>query len=394
MNDIALETLKVLAVEAIDEAQSGHPGIALGAASIVYTLYTRHLVATPMRSHWINRDRFVLSAGHGSALLYANLHLAGYKISIDDLKSFRQLGSVSPGHPEVDVTDGVDASSGPLGQGIAQSVGLAMAEAHLHAKFPCQINHYTYCLCGDGDLQEGVANEAMSLAGHLQLNKLIILYDSNDIQLDGPIANAYSDDIEQKALAIHWAYEKVEDGTNVDAISEAINRAKNHNRPTFIEIKTIIGLGASNQGTSSVHGSPLKHEEVLEMRSSLGSVRFNASKEAKDAYLLQKKISDQQYNQWASQITSEFVEFLGQIPTVDLVIPPFEMGSKMATRVSSGKVLQALSKRYTNLIGGSADLSASTHIAGADGIFSPDNRLGRNIKFGVREHAMAAIANG
>ncbi|MFA6627020.1 MAG: transketolase [Bacilli bacterium] len=394
MNDIALETLKVLAVEAIDEAQSGHPGIALGAASIVYTLYTRHLVATPMRSHWINRDRFVLSAGHGSALLYANLHLAGYKISIDDLKSFRQLGSVTPGHPEVDVTDGVDASSGPLGQGIAQSVGLAMAEAHLHAKFPCQINHYTYCLCGDGDLQEGVANEAMSLAGHLQLNKLIILYDSNDIQLDGPIANAYSDDIEQKALAIHWAYEKVEDGTNVDAISEAINRAKNHNRPTFIEIKTIIGLGASNQGTSSVHGSPLKHEEVLEMRSSLGSVRFNASKEAKDAYLLQKKISDQQYNQWASQITSEFVEFLGQIPTVDLVIPPFDMGSKMATRVSSGKVLQALSKRYTNLIGGSADLSASTHIAGADGIFSPDNRLGRNIKFGVREHAMAAIANG
>ena len=395
--NIGLETLKVLAVESIDEAKSGHPGIALGAAPMMVALYAGELVATPKASTWINRDRFVLSAGHGSSLLYATLHLAGYKLSLQDLASFRQLNSLTPGHPEVHLTDGVDASSGPLGQGIAQAVGMAIAEAHLHAKFPTDIDHYTYALCGDGDLQEGISQEAMSLAGHLALNKLIVLFDSNDIQLDGPTNMATSEHFELRMRALNWNYLKVETGEDPIAIREAIKAAKTSNRPTLIECKTIIGWGASNQGTSSVHGSPLKHDEVAAMRASLGGERFTASREAYLAFEEANKHHTEAYHEWVNRPNQEpFDAFLSQSNHFDLTkaVPAFELGEKMASRVSSGKIMNEASRLLSNLIGGSADLTASTQIAGADGNFSATNRIGRNLKFGVREHAMAAICNG
>lgn len=394
--NIALETLKVLGIEAIDEAKSGHPGIVLGAAPAIYTLYTKHLKATATNSKWINRDRFVLSAGHGSALLYANLHLANYNVSLSDLKAFRQLNSITPGHPEVHLTDGVDASSGPLGQGISQAVGLAIAESHLNAKFPSSINHYTYVLCGDGDLQEGVAQEALSLAGHLNLNKLIILYDSNDIQLDGPVKDAFTESLALKMNALGWNYLLVKDGSNIFKIDEAIALAKESSLPTIIEIKTIIGAGSSKAGTSSAHGAPLAHDEVLAMRASLGGERFRAEAEAYRPYKEMQNKVDKIYHEWLSRdIEDGFDDFFNkrEISVLDIV-PSFPLGLKQATRVSSGQILKEIQKHYPQLIGGAADLSSSTHVMGADGKYSPLNRLGRDLKFGVREHAMAAISNG
>lgn len=396
INALALQTLRVLAVEAIDEAKSGHPGMALGAASIIYTLYTKHLISNSDDPKWLNRDRFILSAGHASALLYANLHLAGYKISLNNLKDFRQLNSLTPGHPEVHLTEGVDATSGPLGQGLAEAVGLAVAEAHLHERYPHIIDHYTYAICSDGDLQEGVAFEALSLAGHLQLNKLIVLFDSNDIQLDGPVSDNYSDSIALKMQAMNWHYLKVDNGNDIESIDKAISKAKSANQPTLIEIKTIIGYGASNQGTSSVHGSPLRQEDVIALRSVIGGERFSVDPQAYLAYLPQKEKSKTIYKKWQENLKSEDLKAFTSLQYYDVYkyIPPFTLGLKQATRVTSGKIIKELSLHYQDLIGGSADLSSSTQISGLDGNFSRPNRLGRNLKFGVREHAMAALTNG
>lgn len=398
IDQLAINNLRVLAVEAINKAKSGHPGIALGAAPIIHTLYSRFIKFNPNQDKWINRDRFVMSAGHGSALLYAMLNVCGF-INNEDLQAFRQLNSLTPGHPEVHLTKGVDVSSGPLGQGMATAVGLALAESHLHAKFPKLIDHYTYVLCGDGDLQEGITQEAVSLAGHLELSKLIVLFDSNDIQLDGPVSLTNNESTKAKFEAMNWHYELVKDGNDVEAISEAIEKAKKANKPTIIEVKTIIGFGAKNQGTHSVHGSPIPSDEVGEMRKIFGGDAFSINEEVKAFYQEVIKTNQEYFHAWEKAKNSNPDQLFDDMLNDNIVIDfdkliKFDANYDKATRVSSGAVLNALNSVNPMLIGGSADLTSSTNIAGADGEFSKDNRLGRNIKFGVREHAMAAIANG
>lgn len=397
INQLSVQTLRILAVEAIDKANSGHPGIALGAAPIIHTLFTKSMNINPHDSKWIDRDRFVLSAGHGSAMLYATLHLSGYNISIDDLKQFRQLNSKTPGHPESHLTDGVDVTTGPLGQGIANAVGMAIAEAHLNAKFPDLIDHYTYVLCGDGDLQEGVAQEAISFAGNFGLNKLIVLFDSNDIQLDSEVKETNTERTKEKFEAMNWDYQLVEDGNDIDAIYNAIKQSKKSDKPSLIEVKTIIGTGASNQGTSSVHGAPIKHEEVVAMRKALGGESFFVPEEVYKYY--QDQINNNgiaKYNKWKTLKQDQlFIDMINDNIKIDFSkLTKFPLEYTAATRVSSGKILDELNMLNPSLIGGSADLSSSTKIKGADGSFTKTNRLGRNIQFGVREHAMAAISNG
>lgn len=400
MNSIdqrAIDTLRLLSIEAISKAKSGHPGIALGAAPIIHTLFSRIITTNPKQPNWINRDRFVMAAGHGSALLYTMLHLSGYDVSIDDLQAFRSLNSITPGHPESHLTPGVDASSGPLGQGFATSVGMAIAEAHLGSKHQDAISHYTYVICGDGDLQEGITQEAASLAGMQSLNKLIVLFDSNDIQLDGPVHLANTENIANKFQAMRWDYQIVVDGNDIDAIEKAVLHAQTTQTPSLIEIKTIIGYGASNQGTSSVHGAPLKDEEVIQMRQAYGGNAFEVDSMVYEFYretTLKRGLNA--YNLW---VKSEGVEkFLHKVKDVSIdfanQITHFPKTYAAATRVSSGIILKELANLDVRFIGGSADLSSSTNIGGADGIFSSKNRTGRHIKFGVREHAMAAIANG
>lgn len=398
IDQLAIDTLRVLSIEEIAKAKSGHPGIALGASPIIHTLYSRILHLSSQDNKWVNRDRFVMSAGHGSSLLYAVLYLYGY-LEKKDLESFRQLGSLTPGHPEVHLTKGVDVSTGPLGQGIAMACGMAIAEAHLHAKFPKLINHYTYVLCGDGDLQEGVAVEAISLAGNLQLNKLIVLYDSNDIQLDGPVKDANTEDTKTKFMSMNWNYLRVEDGNSVEEIYQAILSAQKQDKPTLIEVKTVIGFGSHNAGTSKVHGSPLGDDEVRALREKLGLNPFDVPKEVIKLYEEVKTKNDEIYAAWekeAKQADLLFNKYMQGDFIVDWEkdVPSFTSEYNKATRVSSGEVLNVLSKINPMLMGGSADLSSSTNIRGADGVFTSQNRLGRDLKFGVREHAMGAIVNG
>ena len=285
-----INALRVVGAEMITKAKSGHPGIVLGAAPIVHTLFTKHICISSNDEKWFNRDRFVLSAGHGSTLLYMMLHLSGYGVTMDDLKNLRQKGAMTPGHPEYGHTPGVEITTGPLGQGIASAVGMAIVENYLSAKFNKPdfnvIDHYTYVLCGDGDLQEGVAQEAMSLAGHLGLNKLIILYDSNDIQLDGEVQQANTENTKLKAEAMGFEYIRVEDGNDVDSVDQAISNAKLSNKPTLIEIKTIIGYGAPNSGESSIHGKPMPAEDVKELRKFLAynEPEFTFSENVKKYY--------------------------------------------------------------------------------------------------------------
>lgn len=408
-----IKTLRVIGAEMITKAKSGHPGIVLGAAPIIHTLFTRHLNIDSNDEKWFDRDRFILSAGHGSALLYLMLHFSGFKIPMKELMNFRQKGSLTPGHPEYGHTSGVEMTTGPLGQGISTAVGFAVAEAHLAAKFNKQncdiINHNTYVLCGDGDLQEGISMEAMSLAGHLGLNKLIVLYDSNDIQLDGTVSLTASDSIENKAKAMNWNYLRVEDGNDVDLIDEAIKEAKISTKPTLIEIKTEIGYGAPNSGESSVHGKPLTEDEIAQLKENLDSkqMSFTAKEEVIEYY--RKTIIERgsQANSSWNYLMSEYAkkynedyEILNQYMFDEIKLdsyegmPEFEVGSSVSTRVVMGKVLDWLSSKLPYLVGGSADLTPSTMVKGADGIFSKVNPTGRNIKFGVREHAMAAITNG
>ncbi|WKX02210.1 transketolase [Candidatus Mycoplasma mahonii] len=386
-NELAINTLKINGVAAVNKANSGHPGIVLGAATMLYTLYTKHLIIDPRHPDFINRDRFILSVGHGSALLYAQLRILDF-ISKEDLINFRQLGSLTPGHPEYGHTKGVDATTGPLGQGIAMSVGVAVAEAHLHAKFS-EINHYTYVICGDGDLQEGVAMESMSFAGHQQLSKLIVLHDSNDIQLDTPVKNVFSENLELRMKAINWEYILVKENT-VEAIDAAINQAKTSNKPSFIEVKTIIGEGASNQGTSAVHGAPLGDDFAIVKKALNWNIgEFDVPDEVKTIYqeTTFKKGAAAYDNFKASAGLTKWLENKEVKINLDL-------SQNVATRVSSGEVIEHLNHTLENWMGGSADLAGSTKAKGGDGDFGPTNRLGRNILFGVREFAMGAIANG
>ncbi|PKK96898.1 MAG: transketolase [Tenericutes bacterium HGW-Tenericutes-3] len=411
-DQLAINAIRFLGVDAINKSNSGHPGIVLGSAPMAFKLFTEHLNIDVKNPKWMNRDRFILSAGHGSMLLYALNHFAGYKISIEDLKNFRQVGN-TPGHPEYGHTDGVETTSGPLGQGISNAVGMALAETHLAARFNKEnfpiVDHFTYVLCGDGDLQEGVAMEAMSLAGHLGLGKLVVLFDSNDIQLDGKVSLAYSENHKQKFEAMGWHYIRVEDGNDLNLIQRAIKKAKAQtDKPSIIEVKTIIGYGTNLAGTSKVHGAAIGTDEADAMRKNL-DWNYEPFEIPEEVYsLYRKKVTlrgqrahrrwKQLLNDYSQAYPKEFAlyeTFIKNEPVVNLNDFKDEInGTNEATRNVSGKVLNKLSAQNLNLIGGSADLTASTKAKGADGNYDKNHRLSRNINFGVREHAMGAIVNG
>lgn len=413
IDQLAINTIRLLGVDAINKAKSGHPGIVLGAAPMAYTLFTKHLKVNSGDVNWFNRDRFVLSAGHGSALLYTMLHLSGFNVSIEDLKNFRQLGSLTPGHPEYRHTEGVEMTTGPLGQGISTAVGMALAESYLANKFNKSdikvVDHNTYVICGDGDLEEGISMEAASLAGHLALGKLIVLYDSNDIQLDGEVALTNTDATKLKFEGMNWQYLRVEDGTDVDAIDAAISEAKkNESQPTIIEIKTIIGHGAPNCGESAVHGAPLGEDNTKILRKNLEYTYepFEVDKQVYDVFkknVIERgddaeslwSIEMQKYSKKYAADYDMLMKFIdNDFEIVDENLPVYEIGSKEATRKVLGKMLDQISIDVPNAIGGSADLTPSTFVKGANGNFEADQKHGRNIKFGVREHAMTAIVNG
>ncbi|WP_339022289.1 transketolase [Spiroplasma endosymbiont of Crioceris asparagi] len=397
-----ITALKILGIDAINKANSGHPGIVLGAAPIIYALLKDHLNITPKNSKWINRDRFVLSAGHGSALLYSTLHLSGFNISIEDLKNFRQLNSKTPGHPEYKHTDGVECTTGPLGQGIGMGVGMAVAEAHLSSKYNKIIDHYTYVLCGDGDLQEGLSYEAISFAGRQKLNKLILLHDSNNIQLDSPVKDVQTEDLHKRFEASNWNTILVKNGDDWKAISKAIGEAKLANKPTYIEVKTVIGAGATNEGTTKVHGAPLgKDIETVKKNLNWTNAEFEIEKDVYNSYSQIMNEKEVKYLEWHKQFNSldekiknEITNNFNQKWDVDKKdIMKLIKGETQATRVSSGNVMNYLTAKLP-MIGGSADLCESTKIKGPDGNFDIDNRSGRNIMYGVREFAMASINNG
>jgi len=408
-----IQSMKYLGLDMINQANSGHPGIVLGAVNTVYHLYTQHLVANPKEPMWFNRDRFFLAAGHGSALLYSTLHLAGYDLSMEDVKNFRQLHSRTPGHPEFGETPGVDSTTGPLGQGISMAVGNALAESYLAAKYNQNgfelVNHYTYALCGDGDMQEGITLESMAIAGRLKLNKLIVLFDSNDIQLDGPVDHASSDDIEKKVTSMNWDYQIVKDCHDFDQLNQAIEQAKASDKPSFIEVKTVIGEGASGEGTSSVHGSPIGVEETERMKKADGYHlgMFNVYDEAYDEF---KKTfaarGEKQFKEWTRTLNrlkekdvetyKEFMNIVNGKVSVnfDEIFTDAQIGVNEASRVTMGRLIAKASEYIPQMVGGSADLTASTKAKGIDGDFDVNHRTGRNINFGVREHAMAGIVNG
>ncbi|WP_314062390.1 transketolase [uncultured Vagococcus sp.] len=413
----AVNTIRALSLDAIEGANSGHPGLPLGAAPMAYVLWSKFLTVNPLTStNWTNRDRFILSAGHGSAMLYSLLHLAGYQVSLADLKNFRQWGSKTPGHPEVHHTDGVEATTGPLGQGLGMAVGMAMAEAHLstrynQAGYPI-VDHYTYSLCGDGDLMEGISQEACSLAGHLKLGKLIVLYDSNDISLDGPTDKSFTENVGQRFIASGWHYLLVEDGNDLEAIYQAIACAKAHSeQPTLIEVKTIIGYGSSKQGTSSVHGSPLGKEETEAVKTFYGldkKQEFHVSEEVKTHFSQQMvakgELAEREWGQLFTAYGEVYPElaaqyqraYAGDLPEDwDQQLPRTEVGRSVASRVTSKETIQEIAKAVPYFWGGSADLSSSnnTMIVG-EADFAAKSYGGRNIWFGVREFAMAAALNG
>ncbi|MEH7082176.1 transketolase [Neobacillus drentensis] len=415
IDNLAVNTIRTLSIDAINAANSGHPGLPMGAAPMTYALWANHLNHNPENPKWFNRDRFVLSAGHGSSLLYSILHLAGYNVTIDDLKNFRKLNSRTPGHPEFGHTPGVEATTGPLGQGIANAVGMAMAEAHLAEKFNKEghavIDHYTYALVGDGDLMEGISYEAMSMAGHMKLGKLIALYDSNDISLDGELNVSFSENIEKRAESAHWHYLRVEDGNDLNAISKAIELAKqNTDQPSIIEIRTIIGYGSPKvAGTNKAHGAPLGAEEgkiTKQAYNWLYEEDFYVPEEVKAHFeQLKRKGMDTEQN-WINLFRSykqaypELAEQLtnaidGKVLIEANDILTFETGKNVSTRVASGDAINHFVKSVPAIFGGSADLSHSTmtEIKGEQ-IYAVESYSARNVYFGVREHAMGAAANG
>src|SRR5690625_3803819 len=417
MEQQSINTIRTLSIDAIEKAQSGHPGLPMGAAPMAYTLFTEFMNHNPKHSKWFNRDRFILSAGHGSMLLYSLLHLSGYDVTMDDLKSFRQWQSRTPGHPEVLDTDGVEATTGPLGQGVSMAVGMAMAEAHLAAKYNKEnfpiIDHYTYSLVGDGDIMEGISHEAASLAGHLGLDKLIVLYDSNDISLDGDLDRSFSDNTQQRFEAYNWQVIRVEDGNNLDEIRDAIKAAKaNTTQPTLIEVKTIIGYGSPNKSASSAsHGAPLGEEEAKLTKEyyKWEHEPFHVTDEVyadfnekvqNNGENTEKKWNElfEQYKQQYPELAEELsLAIANELPTNwDADLPTYKAGEDvLATRASSSDMINAIAKTVPNLFGGSADLASSNNtLMKEDEDFTKENKAGRNIWFGVREFAMGAALNG
>ncbi|MBW9171279.1 transketolase [Clostridium estertheticum] len=415
IEQLTVDTIRVLSAEAIQKANSGHPGLPLGVAPMAYTLWANHMKHNPNNSKWQDRDRFVLSAGHGSMLEYSLLNLFGYGLTIEDLKNFRQFGSLTPGHPEYGHTNGVEITTGPLGQGIANAVGMAIAESHLAAKFNTKkhaiVDHYTYAICGDGDNMEGISSEAASLAGTLGLSKLILMYDSNSISIEGSTDIAFTEDVSKRFEAYGWQVINVEDGNDMDAIGKAIETAKLElNKPTFIKIKTIIGFGcAKKQGLASAHGEPLGEDNITEMKKCMGwnLAPFTVPDEvAKHMEIVKSKLSKKEetwntlYSEYSKEnpkLAKEYELWQSGDLSVDLlkVEELWKFEGKAATRNSSGAIINTLAKYVPNFIGGSADLAPSnkTYMKGL-GDFSVDDRSGSNLHFGVREHAMAAIANG
>ncbi|MGL9921827.1 transketolase [Enterococcus sp. DIV1758] len=415
-DQLGVNTIRTLSIEAVQKANSGHPGLPMGAAPMAYALWTKHLKVNPTTSrNWVDRDRFVLSAGHGSAMLYSLLHLSGYNVTIDDLKNFRQWDSKTPGHPEVHHTDGVEATTGPLGQGIAMAVGMAMAEAHLAAtynrdSFPI-MDHYTYAICGDGDLMEGVSQEASSMAGHMKLGKLIVLYDSNDISLDGPTSKAFTENVGARYEAYGWQHILVKDGNDLDEIEAAIEAAKAEtDKPTLIEVKTVIGYGAPKEGTSSVHGAPIGEEGITAAKAVYGweypdfTVPEEVAARFKETMIDEGQKAEEAWNEMFKnyehahpELAKQFKEaFANQLPEGwEQELPKYELGTSAASRVTSKETIQAISKVVPSFWGGSADLSASNNtMIAAEKDFEPGQYEGRNIWFGVREFAMAAAMNG
>lgn len=412
----AINTLRFLSADAVQQANSGHPGLPMGAAAMAYTLWTRHLRHNPRNPKWAGRDRFILSGGHGSMLLYSLLHLTGYDLALDEIRNFRQFESRTPGHPEYGLTPGVETTTGPLGQGFATGVGMAIAATHLAATFNQPdheiIQSYIYGIVTDGDLMEGVSSEAASLAGHLQLGRLIYLYDDNHISIDGSTDLAFTEDRTARFAAYGWHVQKVEDGNDVEAIDAAIQAARNDPRPSLIAVRTTIGFGApKKQGTAKVHGEPLGDEELNAAKENLGwplAPRFLIPGEVLEFYREAVERGREREANWRRQLEAyqnaypargaELQRRLdGDLPGGwDAALPTFPADPKgLATRASSGKVLNVLSKQLPELIGGSADLTPSNNTKFEEsGDFQKDNPAGRYLRFGVREHAMGAALNG
>ena len=414
-DQLAIDTIRALSIDTIEKANSGHPGLPMGAAPMAYTLWTRHLNFNPQSKDFFNRDRFVLSAGHGSALLYSLLHVSG-SLEMDELKQFRQWDSKTPGHPEFRHTDGVEVTTGPLGQGFAMSVGMALAESHLAGKFNKDnynvVDHYTYVLASDGDLMEGISHEAASFAGHNQLDKLIVLYDSNDISLDGDLDKAFSENTKSRFESYGWNYIFVKDGNDLEEIDNAINKAKSQQGPTIIEVKTVIGYGAPNKsGTNGVHGAPLGDEErklTLEAYGLDPEKRFNVPQEVYDIFnsTMLKRANEneenwknkvEEYSKAYPELAEEFkLAVSGKLPQdYREALPKFDADHNAASRADSGEVIQALSKHVPSFFGGSADLAGSnkSNVKEAKD-YDKNNRDGKNIWFGVREFGMGAAVNG
>ncbi len=415
LDQLAVNTIRILSIDGVQQANSGHPGLPLGAAPMAYVLWSRFLRFNPQDPHWPNRDRFILSAGHGSMLIYSLLHLTGYDLSLDDLKHFRQWGSKTPGHPESHLAPGVEVSTGPLGQGFGNGVGMAIAEAFLAATYNRPehklVDHYTYAIVSDGDVMEGVAAEAASLAGHLKLGKLIYLYDDNLISLDGPTSLAFTEDVVKRFDAYGWHTQRVADGNDLDAIEQAILAAQQDERPSLIAVRTIIGYGSPQEGTSKVHGNPLGPENLRKTKEFYGWDPDQSFVVPGQALEHLREIGArgaeaqaawrQRFDAYAAAFPAEAQQmqlaYANQLPDGwDSELPTFSPADgELATRQASGKALEALKAKIPWLIGGSADLASSNEMPTKGEVsFQPGEYQHRNIWFGVREHGMGAALNG
>lgn len=415
ISELSINAIRSITMDSVEKAQHGHPGMPMGAAPMAYSLWKKVMNINPKNPNWFNRDRFILSAGHGSLLQYILLHFSGFDLSLDEIKRFRQWDSKTPGHPEYGVTPGVEATTGPLGQGIPQSVGMALAERHLAETFNKEdfsiVDHFTYTICGDGDLMEGVSYEAASFAGHVGLGRLIVMYDSNDISLDGDLDRSFSENIQKRFESMNWQYLLVEDGNDIEVIEKAINEGKAEtNKPTIIEIKTTIGYGAPTlQGTSEVHSDPMGAEEINKAKEFYGWEydEFHVPKEVYDDFkTIQEngQEKEQEWNHLFNQYEEKYPDLAKELKRIiagklpenwDDSLPLYAEGEVKATRASGSEILNALAINIPELVGGSADLDASTktRLTNYDN-FTKTNYAGRNVMFGVREFAMGGIANG
>jgi transketolase len=414
LDELCINTIRTLSIDGVQQANSGHPGAPMGAAPMAYVVWTRFLRHAPTHPDWADRDRFVLSAGHASMLLYSLLHLTGYDLPLDELRNFRQWGSRTPGHPESGLTPGVEATTGPLGQGFANAVGMAIAERRLAAEFNREgheiVDHWTYVLASDGDLQEGIASEAASLAGHLRLGKLVVLYDDNHIQLDGPTSMAWSEDVPKRFEAYGWGTARVEDGNDLEAIEAAITAARLDDRPSLIAVRTHIGFGSPNKHDSQkAHGAPLGPDEVRLTKEAYGwdpDRTFYVPADALSVFRQAVPDGEDRYAEWNEALAryadghvdmaEEFLRRMaGRLrPGWDAGLKTYEVGTEVATRNASADAINALAGSVPELFGGSADLSESNLTDVKEQPNFSAEEPGRNLRFGVREHAMGGVANG